>query len=72
MPLQDSVEVPDPVTLVGVSVHTRPVAGLMFEVSPTMPPKPCWAVTVIVELLACPTRGPRVVGVATTVKSCTV
>ena len=66
------VEVPDPVTLVGVRVHARPVAGLVFEVSPTRPLKPCWAVTVIVEVLACPTRALTVVGAARTVKSCTV
>jgi hypothetical protein len=64
--------VPDPVTLVGVSVQARPVAGLTFEVSPIRPLKPCWAATVIVDVLACPERTLTVVGAAATVKSCTV
>jgi hypothetical protein len=72
MPLQDRLEEPDPVTVVGVIVQVRPVAGLTVEVSPTRPLKPCWAVTAIVEVLACPARALRVVGAASTVKSCTV
>ena len=39
-PLQDRLEVPDPVTLVGVRVHVREVAGLMLEAKLTTPLKP--------------------------------
>jgi len=39
-PVQDRLEVPDPVTLVGVRVHVRVVAGLMFEAKLTTPLKP--------------------------------
>lgn len=39
-PLQDRVEVPDPVTLVGVRVHAKLVAGLMFEAKATTALKP--------------------------------
>jgi hypothetical protein len=38
-PLQDRLEVPDPVTLVGVRVHARPVAGLVLEAKLTTAPK---------------------------------
>ena len=66
------MEVPDPVTLVGVRVHVRPVAGLTVEVSPTRPLKPCWAVIVIVEVPDCPASTVTAVGLAAIVKSCTV
>jgi hypothetical protein len=39
-PLQDRLEVPDPVTLVGVRVQVRLVAGLMFEAKLTTALKP--------------------------------
>jgi len=39
-PLQDRLEVPDPVTLAGVRVHVRPVAGLMLEAKLTTALKP--------------------------------
>ena len=39
-PLQDRFEVPDPVTLVGVRVHVRPVTGLMLEAMLTTALKP--------------------------------
>jgi len=39
-PLQDRLEVPDPVTLVGVRVHVRPMVGLMLEAKLTTPLKP--------------------------------
>jgi hypothetical protein len=60
------------VTVVGVIMQVRPVAGLTVEVSPTRPVKPCWAVTEIVDVFDCPTRALRVVGAASTVKSCTL
>jgi len=39
-PLQDSVEVPEPVTLVGVRVQVRPVAGDTVVDRLTTPLKP--------------------------------
>jgi hypothetical protein len=39
-PLQDRLEDPDPVTLVGVRVHDRVVAGLMLEAKLTIALKP--------------------------------
>jgi hypothetical protein len=67
--LHDSVEVPDPVMLVGVSVQVKPVAGLMPEVRLTSPLKPWSAVIVMVEMPAVPTLTVSVVGLATIVKS---
>jgi hypothetical protein len=39
-PLHDRLEVPDPVTLVGVRVHVRLVVGLMLEAKLTTALKP--------------------------------
>jgi hypothetical protein len=61
--------VPDPVTLVGVSVQVNPVAGLMPEAKLTTPLKPCSAVIVTVEIPAVPALTVSVVGLATIVKS---
>jgi hypothetical protein len=61
--------VPDPVTLVGVSVQVSPVAGLMPEVKLTTPLKPWSAVIVTVEVAAVPALTVSVVGFATIVKS---
>jgi hypothetical protein len=72
LPLHDSVEVPEPVTLVGVRVHVRPVAGDMLAVSETTPLKPFRAVMVIVEVPGAPPRIVTVVGLAAIVKSWTV
>ena len=44
------VEVPEPVTLVGVKVQVRPVAGDIVEDRETTPLNPLTAATVIVEL----------------------
>ena len=71
-PLQDRVEVPEPVTLVGVSVQVSPVVGLILEVKLTTPAKPLSAVTVIVDAPATPALIVRVVGLAAIVKSWTV
>jgi hypothetical protein len=71
-PLHERVEVPDPVTLVGVSVQVSPVAGLMLEVRLTTPAKPLTAVTVMVDAPATPASTVTVVGLAAIVKSCTV
>jgi uncharacterized protein (DUF983 family) len=70
--LQESADVPDPVTLFGVSVQVNPVAGLMLEVRLTTAPKPWSAVVVIVEVAAVPAFTVTVVGLAAIVKSWTV
>jgi len=62
--VQDRVEVPDPVTLVGVSVHAA-----LFAVRLTTPVKPCRPVMVIVEVPAALTFTVTVVGLAAMVKS---
>ena len=61
--LQDSAEVPEPVTLPGVRVHT--VVSLLARV--TTPAKPLSAVTVIVELAAVFALVVTLVGLAVTV-----
>lgn len=68
-PLQESVEVPAPVTLVGVRVQVKPVAGLMLEVRLTTPANPSSAVTVIVDVPEAPARTVALVGAAAIVKS---
>jgi hypothetical protein len=70
--VHDRVEVPEPVTLVGVRVHVMPVAGLLVEAKLTTPANPFTAVTVIVEVPAWLTLTATLVGLATIVKSCTV
>ena len=71
-PLQERVEVPEPVTLVGVMVQARPVEGEITEVRPTTPLNPCRATTVIVEVPELPARTVTLVGLAAMVKSCKV
>jgi len=63
------VEVPDPVTLVGVKVQVKPVTGLMLEVKLAAPVNPPSAVTVMVEVPEAPARTVALVGLAATVKS---
>jgi len=70
--VQDRVEVPDPVTLVGVRVHVMPVVGLIAAVRLTTPANPLTAVTVIVDVPAWLTLTATLVGLAAIVKSCTV
>jgi hypothetical protein len=67
--LQDRVEVPDPVTLVGVRLQVSPVAGLIVEARLTTPLKLWRAVTEIVEVPAVPARTVTAVGLAAMVKS---
>jgi len=62
--VQDRVEVPDPVTLVGVRVHAA-----LFAVRLTTPLKPWRPVTVIVEVPAALTFSVTAVGLAAIVKS---
>jgi len=71
-PLQDSIELPDPVKLVGVTPQVIPEAGLIVDVRLTIPAKPCKADRVIVEVPWVPARIVTLVGLAATVKSCTV
>jgi hypothetical protein len=70
--VQDRVEVPEPVALVGVRVQLMPVAGLLLEVKLTTPANPLTAVIVIVEVPAWLTLTATLVGLAAIVKSCTV
>ncbi len=56
-------------TLVGVRVHVRPVAGLIVDVRLTTPLKLWSVVMVIVEGLAAPARTVTLVGLAAIVKS---
>jgi len=60
------------VTLVGVRLHVRPVAGDTVAVRLTTPLKPSSAVTVSVEVPAAPLLTETEVGLAVTVKSWTV
>jgi hypothetical protein len=69
--VHESVEVPEPVTLGGVSVQLRPVVGDTVAVRLTTPLKPWRAVTVIVEVPAVPALAETDVGLAATAKSCT-
>jgi len=69
LPVHESVLVPEPVTLVGVRVHVRPVVGEILEDSETTPLKPFRAVIVIVEVAAVPAFDAIDVGLAAMVKS---
>lgn len=51
----------------GERVQTSPVLGDIEEVRLTVPVKPLWAVTVIVEVPAVPARTVTTVGLAVTV-----
>ena len=69
--MQESVLVPDDPRLMvdGDSVHAKPVVGEILLVSVTVPVKPLWPVTVIVEVpgkVACMLR---LLGLADIVKS---
>jgi hypothetical protein len=57
------------VTLVGVRVQVRPVAGLIVDDRLTTPLKPWRAVTVIVEVPAVPAKTVTPAGLAAIVKS---
>ena len=70
--VHERVEVPEPVTLVGVRVQVMPVAGLLVEVKLTTPVNPLTAVTVIAEVPAWLTLTGTLVGLAAIVKSWTV
>ena len=68
-PLQERVEVPDPLTPVGVKVQVKPVVGLMLEAKLTAPVNPSSAVTVMVEVPVAPARTVALTGLAAIVKS---
>jgi len=70
--VQDKVDVPEPVTLVGVRVQVRPVVGETVAVRLTTPLKPWSAVIVIVEVPAVPALVATEAGLAAIVKSWTV
>jgi hypothetical protein len=70
--VQDRVEVPEPVTLVGARVQVIPVAGLTVAVKLTTPVNPLTAVTVIVEVPAWLVLTATLVGLAAMVKSWTM
>ena len=53
--VQDRVEDPEPVTLVGVRVHIIPLVGLIVAVRLTIPTKPLMLVRVIVDAPELPT-----------------
>ncbi len=72
LPVHDRVEVPEPVTLVGVSVQVRPVDGDTVAVRLTTPLKLWRAATVIVDMPATPALVETVVGLAATAKSWTM
>lgn len=65
--VHDRVDVPEPVTLVGDTVHE-----VLLVARLTTPANPSRAVTVIVEVPAVPVVALTVVGLALIVKSCTV
>ncbi len=62
--MQDNVALPEPVTLVGETVH-----DVLLVVRLTTPAKPLIAVTVIVEVPAEPAFTVTLVGLAVIVKS---
>jgi len=69
VPLHESVEVwaTPRVTVVGVRVQVRPVAGETVAAKLTVPVKPWSGVTVIVEVPEAPARTVTAVGLAVTV-----
>ena len=64
--VQESVELPEPVTLVGLRVH-----AVLLLARLTIPANPFNPVTVIVEVAAVPALTVTLVGLAAMVKSCT-
>lgn len=56
-------------TLAGVSVQVRPVAGDIDDVRATVPVNPLTGAIVMVDVVAVPTWAAMLVGLAVTVKS---
>ena len=69
MAVHDRVDVPDPVTLVGVRVQLILADGLLTAVRLTTPAKPLTAVIVMVDVPAWFVLTATVVGLAAIVKS---
>lgn len=67
-----NVEVPEPVTLVGLRAHVMPVAGEVVAVRLTTPLKPFTAVIVIVDVAGVLRIALTEVGLAAIVKSLTM
>ncbi len=67
-PLQDRVEVPDPVTLVGLRLQARP-AGETVTDRLTVPENPFTGVMVMVEVPVAPALMVTLVGLSVMVKS---
>ncbi len=67
--VQDSVEAPDPVMVVGVVVHVMPAVGDAANTRLTTPVNPLTATIVIVDVPALPTLTATLVGLAEIVKS---
>jgi hypothetical protein len=71
LPVQDSVDVPEPpVILVELNVHDR-LVELVVTARPTVPVKPFTGATVIVEVAAAPASTETLVGLAVIVRSWT-
>ncbi len=67
--VQESVDVPEPVALVGFRAQLMPAEGELIEVKLTTPVNPLTAVTVIVDVPAWLTLTATLVGFAEIVKS---
>jgi len=65
--VQDKMELPEPVTLVGDTLHE-----VLLVAKATTPPKPFRAATVREEVAAVPALVVMLVGLAVRVKSCTM
>jgi hypothetical protein len=70
--VQDRVELPESVILVGVTVQAMPVVGDTVAVRLTTPPNPLTELTVIVDIPAWSTLTATLVGLAEGVKSTAV
>jgi hypothetical protein len=75
--VQDSVEVPEEevvvsATLVGLRPQVRPEEGEIVSVKPTVPVNPLALATVTVDVPVVPEKTKTLVGLALTVKSCTL
>jgi len=71
-PEHDSVDVPDPVTLVGESVHVKPLLDETLEERETAPANPLSGEIVTVEVPATPALKVTLVGLVDIVKSWTM
>jgi len=69
IPVHESVEVPEPVTPVGVRLHVNPGVGETVAVRLTTPLKPWKAFRVIIEVPAVPELTVTDAGLASMVKS---